>query len=178
MFCTSHLRAPAGQRGGWLSAEMRRRRMAGSKDTVLDASNVTKRLWIGGKPPFDRDLPDFDVLVLCAQELQPTQLAFSRRLIRCPLPDGVLTTNELRRALVVGRSVAQELADGHRALVTCHMGWNRSGLVAGLAMGLCHRMSADQIVTRIRMLRSPNALGNQHFVQILKRFIGDGVPRR
>ena len=29
------------------------------QDQKLDASNVATRLWIGGRPPFDRDLPGF-----------------------------------------------------------------------------------------------------------------------
>lgn len=174
MFCLDHMKAPSGQRGGWLSVAMRRAKLAGG--TMLDASPVTKRLWIGGQPPFDRDL-DFDVLVLCAQELQPKQLGFTKTLIRCPLPDAHLANDELRRALLSAKKVAAELAKGKKVLVTCFAGRNRSALVSGLAMGLVHHMNSDDIITRIRALRNPNALSNTHFQEILRRFIGDGIPR-
>src|SRR5690242_1643176 len=96
-----HLLAPAGQRGGWLSAHKRRLERGGAAphDQPIDMSNITPRLWVGGRPPFDRDLPDFDVLVLCAQELQPPELAFRRELVRAPLPDATLTTPQIRTAL-------------------------------------------------------------------------------
>lgn len=174
MFCATHILAPAGQRGGWLSAEKRRRRMGGDVER-LDASNITRRLWIGGKPPFDRDLPGVDVLVLCAQELQPDKLGFRGAVIRCPIPDSVLSTHELRRALITGREVAKQLVSGKRVLVTCAAGRNRSALVAGLALGLTYRLSATQVIELIRAKRHPECLYNPEFPKIIHRFIGDGT---
>ncbi len=142
----------------------------------MDASNIVRRLWIGGVPPFDRPLPDFDVLVLCAQELQPRQVGFQGQTIRIPLPDAALDNPDLRRALIGGRQVAEALAQGRRVLVTCAQGRNRSALVAGLAMGLRYRMTADQVVTMIRARRRPDCLTNTHFVGYLERFIGRGHP--
>lgn len=176
LFCVVHLKSPAAQRGGWLSAERRRRMMAASKESVLDASNIMRRLWIGGQPPFDRDLPEFDVLVLCAQELQPQVISFSKKIIRCGIPDSALSSSELRTALVAGRQVAHELSKGKRCLVTCAMGINRSALVTGLAMGLVYRMSANQIIEHIRKTRNPMCLSNTEFQKVLHRFIGAGVP--
>lgn len=138
---------------------------------ALDASNISKRLWIGGQPPFDRDLPDFDVLVLCAQELQPTKLSFQRKVVRVPLPDAELAVHELRRALAGGRQVAEALARGQRVLVTCAAGLNRSALVASLGLGLITRMKAPEIIELVRARRSPDALGNRHFVGYLNRFV-------
>src|SRR5690349_1357478 len=111
LFCRVHEQAPGVQRGGWLSAERRRLRMATSQrvdtsgivtlqDQKLDASNVATRLWIGGRPPFDRDLPGFDLLVLCARELQPDHVAFHGTVIRCPLRDDILDHPELTRAVL------------------------------------------------------------------------------
>lgn len=176
VFCAAHLRAPAGQRGGWLSAEKRRRQRANdpTMTTPLDASNIARRLWVGGKPPFDRDLPDFDVLVLCAQELQPERLAFHGTVIRCPLPDAALSPAELERAVAASRSLAERLIAHDRVLVTCAMGINRSALVTSLALGRCTRMSAQTIITLIRTRRHSECLSNQHFCDILHRFIGKG----
>lgn len=170
MFCATHLAAPAGQRGGWLSA-YRRAQKRGNGQQPIDASNVARRLWIGGKPPFDRDLPDFDVLVLCAAELQPPSLGFGRKVIRCPLPDSQLTPGETRLALSRARSVAEQLAAGRSVLVTCHAGWNRSALIASLALAQLTRMSAAEIVVLVRDRRSTNALRNRHFVRLLESFV-------
>src|SRR5262249_36039004 len=123
-----------------------------------DASCVAKRLWVGAKPPLDRDLPRFDVLVLCAKEIQPSKLAFHGRVTRCPLDDTgghgpEPTRRELNLALATGRHVAQALVAGKTALVTCAMGLNRSALVAMLALGLCTRLSATELVTIVRERR-------------------------
>lgn len=174
LFCAVHMAAPAGRRGGWISAEKRRRQLAASKETSLDASNIVKRLWIGGQPPLDRDLPDFDVLVLCAREIQPGRpaLGFRKQLIRVPLPDSALDDNELHTALVGSKHVAKAFATGHRVLVTCAQGRNRSALVAGLALGITSRLTADQIVELIRKRRSETALSNPHFVGYLEHYVG------
>lgn len=171
VFCGVHISAPAGQRGGWLSAYQRAKKR-GNDVTPIDASNIAKRLWVGGKPPLDRDLPDFDVLVLCAEEIQPKQVGFGRQLIRCPLPDAQLTPGEARLAISRARVVAAELAAGKRVLVTCYAGWNRSALVAGLALATITRMTAGEIVVLIRGRRSPSALGNRHFVRLIETYVG------
>jgi hypothetical protein len=171
VFCAKHLVAPAGKRGGWLSA-FKRAQKRGS-GTVLDASAVARRLWIGGVPPFDRDLP-FQVLVLCALEHQPEALAFRGQVLRAPITDGPLSPRETQWALDAARGVAQSLAAGKNVLVTCHAGRNRSALVAGLGLGMVTRMKPEQIVTLVRTKRSLLAFSNPHFVRLLGLY----VPRR
>lgn len=146
----------------------------------MDASNISKRLWVGGKPPFDRDLPEFDTLVLCAQELQPQpeQLAFKRQVIRVPLPDSALSTDELRRALAAARHVAVALTDGRRVLVTCRAGLNRSALVASLGLGIVTRMQPGEIVELMRERRAPAALHNPFFVEYITKFVGASRAKR
>jgi protein-tyrosine phosphatase len=163
--------APAGQRGGWLSAENRRRKLAASQETTMDASKVAKRLWVGGKPPFDRDLPEFDVLVLCAQELQPQRLAFGRKVIRCPLPDSDLNPNQLRLAASASGAVALALADQKRVLVTCAQGRNRSAFVASLALSRVTRLQAPELIELMRTKRHPAALSNPHFQRYLTKLV-------
>lgn len=175
LFCRTHERAPAAQRGGWISAEKRRRKLASQP---IDASNITPRLWIGGAPPADADLPAFDVLVLCAEEYQP-QVSFRGRVIRCPIPDAQLADHQLAHVLMVARAVAAAVSAGGRVLVTCKAGLNRSALVTALALSLLTRRSADELVALIRSRRSRNALGNPHFQAILRRVAGDGrMPYR
>ena len=168
VFCDVHALAPAGRRGGWISAQ--RKRTAGN-GVVIDASNITRRLWIGGEPP-DCDLPDFDVLVLCAQEIQPRrpELKFHGLTIHCPLPDAQLGTDKIRIALMGGHRVAQELVAGNRVLVTCAMGRNRSALVAGFGMAKIYRLSPGTIIETIRRRRHPDCLSNPHFVQLLGKY--------
>ncbi len=145
--------------------------MVSSEDQPLDASNVATRLWVGSKPPFDRDFPGFDLLVLCAQELQPTRLAFHGRVIRCPIPDGALDHQELTRAVLAAKGVADALVAREHVLVTCSAGINRSALVAALAMARLTRLTADDIIARLRERRAPNALFNTHFQEVLRRLV-------
>lgn len=177
LFCDVHMKAPPAQRGGWISAEKRRRALGNQEEEAMDASNITTRLWIGSKPPFDRDLPAFDVIVLCAQELQPDRLAFARKALRVPLPDSALNSDELRRAVMGGKEVAKGLRSGKRVLVTCAAGLNRSALVASLGLGMATTLSADQIIELVRARRGSYALHNPHFVEYIKRVVGVGRSR-
>ena len=171
-FCGEHGKAPATRRGGWLSAEKRRRELV-----KIDASNIAPRLWVGGRPREELDMPQIDTLVLCAREIQPAQLAFHGRVIRCPLPDSELTRRELELALLGSKLVAKALVDRERVLVTCAMGLNRSAFVASLALGRVTTLSADAIIELVRARRDAGALGNQHFCGHLREIIGSGrVP--
>jgi protein-tyrosine phosphatase len=145
--------------------------MVALQDQELDASNVATRLWVGSRPPFDRDLPGFDLLVLCAQELQPQHLAFHGKVIRCPIPDGDLDHAELTRAVLAARAVGDALVVKQRVLVTCSAGLNRSALVAGLALARVTRLMPDEIIRLMRQKRDPHALFNVHFQEILRRLV-------
>lgn len=167
-FCEQHAKAPAGQRGGWLSAAKRK---------PYDANAVAPRLWIGAKPPFDRDLAQVDLLVLCAAELQPEHLAFHGVVLRCPLPDATLEVTQSALAIMASVTVAQAVAQGQRALVTCAAGLNRSSLVAGLALGQLTTMSGSQIIAHVKKHRGSMALSNRHFQTIIRGLVGDGRPK-
>ena len=60
---------------------------------------------------------------------------------------------------------ASLIRDGHRVLTHCNMGFNRSGLVAGLILKSLG-FSGDAAVTRIRE-RRPGALYNDRFADYL-----------
>lgn len=174
-FCPSCNAAPATQKGGWLSAAKRRV----AKVSKIDASNVAPRLWVGGKVDPTAPLTKVNVLVLCAKEIQPTDLAFQGEVLRCPIPDGNLTLPELQRAVATSSHVANELAAGKTVLVTCAQGRNRSALVASMALGKITRLSADDLIRLMRERRSRYCLSNPHFRQILQRVVGAGrAPTR
>lgn len=167
-FCPKHNAAPAAQRGGWLSAH--RRKAAMVNDTNIDAHQIVTRLWVGSKPPFDRHLPAFSMLVLCAEELQPPHVAFQGELVRCPIYDTTaLPQTHWHHAVQASRRVADELRRGGRVLVTCQMGLNRSALVASLAILQIMKMPPAQIIQLVRARRSANALCNPHFCELLIR---------
>mgnify|MGYP002346089421 CR=1 FL=1 len=170
LLCDQHQKAPPGQRGGWISAHRRLLKLAESDDAPLNASLVYDRLWVGGKPPFDRPLKGFSMLVLCAREVQPVQVAFQGKVIRPAIDDAHLSKNEARRVLYASTKVAGELAAGGRVLSTCYMGWNRSALVAGLALLRLTRMKPGDVVVLVRRARGEDALSNPHFVEMLERF--------
>ena len=167
-FCEAHSKAPPGQRGGWLSAAKRK---------PYDATPVAPRLWVGSKPPLDRDLTNIDVVVLCAAEYQPERMAFHGAIWRCPIPDDVLDQAELRGVLATSTAVAKTIADGKRVLVTCQMGLNRSAFVTAFALHQLTTMSGDEIVTHIRKHRGSKALFNVWFVSKIKEIVGDGRPK-
>jgi len=134
-------------------------------------SNVSTRLWVGAHPPIDRDLPDFDLLVLCAQEFQPQILAFHGPILRCPLPDAALDIHQITQAVLTAKRAGDALATGQRVLVTCWAGMNRSVLVASMALARVTRMTADQIIELMRRRRHPQALYNESFQGVLRRLV-------
>src|SRR5271154_3045334 len=88
-FCSDHAAAPSVRRAGWASAAKRKSKIC------IDASNIAPRLWVGGAPPTLVDIPAVDLIVLCAQEIQPPMLAFHGQVLRCPMPDAELSRNQL-----------------------------------------------------------------------------------
>jgi|SRR5579859_6729344 len=148
---------------------------------MLDASPVTAQLWMGGAVRTPARLP-FDLLVLCAAELQPNatrdrdSYGPRARVVRCPLWDTIPTPREVKRAIDAATDVRHALDWGKRVLVTCAQGRNRSGLVLGLAlvmMGLAPR----SVVQRIRTARGPHALSNPWFVHVLGSVVGRPLLR-
>ena len=176
MFCAGHALAPAVQRGGWISAHARRQKRA-NHDVVIDASNVFNRLWVGSRPPSDRDLPAFEVIALCAQEYQPRMEAYRGLVLRCAVPDSVLDPNQLFLVTRTARSVASALARQQSVLVTCYAGLNRSALVASLALAMVTRMSSDELIALMRARRDAHCLSNEHFCVILSSLVGTGRLR-
>ena len=134
-------------------------------------ARVANGLYMGSKPPPDHRLGlVFSAIVLCAMEYQPGHGSFGRAIIiRCPIDDAVLSEREYHCALAAARDVARLRRMGHRVLVTCAMGLNRSGLVTAMSLILCGSTAKDAI-RLVRLARTGEALFNKHFVQVLHDF--------
>jgi len=110
----------------------------------------------------------FQVLVLCAQEHQPSGSRFPGvHVVHAPFDDWEPSSSEWRIARRAGTVVAQALRGGQRVLVTCAMGRNRSGLVVALALIESTGAAPELVIGKIARLRE-GALSNPHFVRALR----------
>lgn len=123
-------------------------------------------LWIGSYPPAGPHLAaKFDVLVLAAVELQPPVDFFpGMRLIRCPINDqDPPRKGDLELARECARDVVWWVRNGHRVLVTCAQGRNRSGLIVGVALRLMGS-SGRSVLAFVRYKRK-DALTNRAYAK-------------
>ncbi len=140
------------------------------------ATHIAPRLWQGGFPlvPMTVAASGFDMIVLCAEELQPDKVPcnFSGCVVVCaPLDD----TDEpdkvpgiVEAAANAANVVVDALGRGQRVLVTCAKGRNRSGLVVALVLVAHLRISGREARERVQTLR-PNALTNGAFAAFLDK---------
>ncbi len=143
------------------------------RNPPVEASLVAPRLYVGSRPRPGR-YRWFNTVVLCAKEYQPPSHYFpGMTVIRIPLVDDFIhPLSDVDQALVTAnaRTIARYLESGACVLSTCWQGWNRSALVAAIAMQVAFDMSADEAITQIRETRSPNALGNPRFERFVRDF--------
>lgn len=90
------------------------------------------------KPPIEAFGP-FDIVVFCAEELQPrlTALPRTKKAVYVPMDDNPyqpVPEADAKKVREVGKMLAQEVLSGKRVLITCAMGANRSGLVTGMTL--------------------------------------------
>lgn len=124
----------------------------------------------------------FDMIVLCARELQlPAEAYPGVRIVYAPNDDSVefpLTKEKLRIAVRAAEAVAQEIQKGGRVLVTCAAGLNRSGLVSALALHKLYGWGGDECVRTVRAKRVASkrhpgkALSNPEFTAVIRRLPG------
>jgi protein-tyrosine phosphatase len=128
----------------------------------VDATRVASKLYIGSVPMPRLQDKGFDVVVLCAKEKQ--NLNPDVYTIKIPLDDGPLDYRDYARAVKVAMVVTRFRLANKRVLITCRMGVNRSALVAALSMMQLERMSARNVIARIRGLRGADLerLGVEH----------------
>ena len=139
---------------------------------MADYNQVAPSLYQCGAPDTTQLASDLDAIFLCASEYQPPRFPkFKGTIVRCGFDDTVKPTKYERRiAIRAAREVAKRLGKGQRVLVTCYLGFNRSGLVVGLALRMATKWSADEIIRRIRKARGPHALSNPSFERIIRGF--------
>jgi hypothetical protein len=82
-----------------------------------------------------------------------------------PFDDDDRELPDLTKLKAIADMAAALIVEGHRVLTHCSMGYNRSGLVAGLILRSLG-MPGDAAVTRIRE-RRPGALYNDRFAEYL-----------
>ena len=83
-----------------------------------------------------------------------------------PIDDDPDTLPNLVKLRAVARLGASLIAEGHRVLSHCGMGYNRSALVAGLIL-IELGMPGGEVVARLRQ-RRPGALFNDGFAAFLE----------
>ena len=83
-----------------------------------------------------------------------------------PIADDNEKMPNLNKLHGIARLGAALIADGHRVLSHCGMGYNRSALVAGLIL-IEFGMSGTEVVARLRQ-RRPGALFNDGFAAYLE----------
>jgi protein-tyrosine phosphatase len=131
-------------------------------------SFVTDQLAQGSAPPPDQKIP-FDILVLTASEYQPAFNQNDLQIIRVTLDDSIPSREDIRKAIVAAKQVADALRKGKRVLTTCYMGRNRSGLINGLAL-IDVGWSSIDAVKAIRIARGDKALSNAYFQSVLHSY--------
>lgn len=144
----------------------------------FDATQIAPKLYQGSAPPPGNELRSrgFDVLVLCAEEIQPDAVHFPGvTVIYAPMDDGFYVPEHVAHPAAM--KVARALRAGKRVLVTCAMGLNRSGLVTGLALWYAAHWSGETCVARIQSNRR-GALFNNTFASYLKRLPARTTTRR
>ncbi|MER7278357.1 dual specificity protein phosphatase family protein [Dactylosporangium sp. NPDC000244] len=94
------------------------------------------------------------------------------------VPDGILNADDMAAVLRFADLGAEAIRDGRRVLSRCQAGYNRSGLLTAFIL-LRLGMGAGEAITLIRERRSPYALCNQHFVELIheeaERLAKDGA---
>ena len=138
----------------------------------MSATRIYGNLYQGGVPPMGDYLRNegFDVLVLCAAEFQPSARRYPGVIVlHCPLVDEEkMSERDMQSARRTADMVAVALKQGKKCLVTCYMGWNRSGLVNGLTLHKAYSMKGRDAVNTIRSMRE-HALSNRFFARVLSQ---------
>ncbi len=134
----------------------------------FDIDQIAPGLYQGSKPAIGYNLRNegFDVLVLTAREHQPPSELFPDvEVLRVMLDDNGrdFSSGERADAVSMAEKVAARVAAGKKVLVTCYMGWNRSGWVVGHALRL---LGADpRRAVDIVKSRRAQALNNKGFAR-------------
>jgi hypothetical protein len=160
------------QKRSWLSSEEEGLWSSWAKP-VLDFDQILDGLYQGSMPPTGTVLKDegFDMVVLTAEEYQPADEHFPGvKVVRAYLDDAgrPMEPKEWQQAVEAAFRVAKALSKGHKVLVTCAAGWNRSGVTSALSLHILTGMSGEQAIKQVQDNRQ-NALCNSWFRAMLRQ---------
>jgi len=112
------------------------------------------------KPGHYRGERPFDLIITLYADAQPAPWGVEE--IRYGFPDSDLCRHDQARIERIAIRVAEAWSAGERVLVRCQAGVNRSGLVVAMVL---RRLgwSAEEALSRVRMLRSDHVLSNRQF---------------
>ncbi len=145
---------------------------------MIDADQIWKNIWQGSAPPKGPyvAMSGFDVLVLCAREFQPPPEKYPGvDVIYAPSHDEEFDFDDQRQVKTItdaADAVVRAARTGRKILVTCYMGWNRSGLVTALALHQLTGASGKDCIRQVRSQRE-GALFNEDFCEKLSE-----LPKR
>jgi hypothetical protein len=153
-----------------------------SDHPTVDAARVAPRIWIGSQAPPGGALAQggFTAVVLCAEEWQPPAEAFPGLLvIHAPFDDDYkgLDEQQIQTAVNAVEESVKAHEQGHRVLITCMAGRNRSGLVTAWTVAVVHGMHPAKAGELVRDKRGLAALTNPSFRGLLKRMGLERNPR-
>jgi hypothetical protein len=124
--------------------------------TVRDVSAIVPNLYVGSRP-YDPDAvaDEFSVLVLCAEEFQPTAADYHpMRVIRAPIGHNGLTPRDVESAVRGAAAAYRAFTRGERVLIASDSGMNRGPLVAAMVLMMLGG-SATDAVNLLRFRRAP-----------------------
>ena len=139
----------------------------------LDYSYIAPGIYQGSRPSNSLQLINdkFTVLVLSAVEFQPQDSRYKNiKIIKAPIRDSYdITNEEVNKAITCSNAVCKDIVSGGKALITCYMGWNRSGLITAFCLINLYKMNGRQAVNHIKFMRK-NSLNNEVFVKIIENY--------
>lgn len=145
----------------------------GRQVAKLDFHWIVPNLAQGSYPdPPKSAFEHFDVVVFAAEELQPRFKAPQGcYLFKVPLDDDPYRPLpvEVQKILhEAAQRISAFLLQGHKVLITCAAGRNRSGVITALVLMYCFKMSPPDAIRLIRRKRTGHdALANPMFEQFL-----------
>jgi hypothetical protein len=129
---------------------------------------VLENLWIGGFPQ-PEVTARFDKLILCAEEHQPPAGYFPGvHVLHAPLSPTMVRPNEAQVAVQAGRAVMGWVKRGKSVLVSDAMGYNRSALIAVVAL-MTRGMPSEKAIELVRGARGAQTLLNPHAITLIRR---------
>lgn len=137
-----------------------------------DIDHIHMRLFQGSADALSAPLFDigFDVLVLCADDVEAREDFPGLTVIRMPSKDistAPPTEEHIAQVHATAKRVVAHLEAGDRVLVTCRGGFNRSGFVTAVALHYRYGWEGNECVRLVRQQRD-FALHNEQFARYIR----------